>query len=111
MEKSVRPDQPKTEIPVSVIHPLIRRPRHKWFSCSDRECDDGWWGAHKTVEAAARECYCNNGSERIFVAQGRRLRQDEMYSECTWKVDAANAFEIILPKVKGQRPGESLKTL
>jgi hypothetical protein len=100
----MKPDQSKTEAPAAVSStPLVRKPRHKWFSSYDRECGDGWWGPHDTVEAAALECFCNNGSERIFVAQGRRLRQDEMYSECTWEVDAKNAFEIILPNDQDHR--------
>lgn len=82
----------------NTMTPLIRKPRHKWFSTFDRECGDGWWGPHDTVEAAARECVVEHGREnRIFVAQGYKLREAERYSECTWEVDAPSAFEIILP--------------
>ena len=86
------------------LEPLVRKPRHKWFSTYDRECGDGWWGPHDTIEAAARECVCNAGrKERIFIARGHKLTEAERYSEFAWEVDAANAFEIILPNDRGQR--------
>jgi hypothetical protein len=54
------------------------------------------------------ECYCNNGSERIFVAQGYKLTKaeiEERGDEYTWEVDTLHAFEIKLPNAKDQRPG------
>jgi hypothetical protein len=83
------------------LDPLVRKPRHKWFSTYDRECDDGWWGPHDTIEAAARECVCNVGRKRhIFIAHGHKLAESERYSVFDWEVDVNNAFEIILPNVR-----------
>jgi hypothetical protein len=96
--------QSKTEGAAAVrVQPLVRQPRHKWFSSYDNECSDGWWGPHDTVEAAALECYSNNGTERIFVAQGRKLTKAELEErgdEYTWEVDTLHAFEIKLPNVQ-----------
>jgi hypothetical protein len=84
---------------------LRRKPRHRWFSAPSRENEDGWFGPHKTIEAAVIECACNRESddERIFVGQGYRLNareRDERGAEYNWEVDVKNAVEIILPKVK-----------
>jgi hypothetical protein len=91
-------DQSKTEGAASPrVQPLVLQPRHKWFSSYDNLCDDGWWGPHDTVEAAALECYCKNSSERIFVAQGRKLTKAELEDlgvEYTWEVEVQHAFEI-----------------
>lgn len=92
--------EPLPPAPSSAL-PLVRRPRHKWFASYDPKADEGWWGPHDTVEAAAMEALCNNGSDRIFVTQGHKLPKDERYMpEWDWEVDAARAFEIVLPKMK-----------
>jgi hypothetical protein len=86
-------------------HPLVRRPRHKWFAAFDPKTDEGWWGPHDTIEAAAMECLCNCGSSRIFVTQGYKLTKDERYmAEWDWEVDSDRAFEIVLPNDRTERP-------
>jgi hypothetical protein len=81
-------------------HPLVRPPRHKWFSADDIEAD-GWWGPHDTIEEAARDCILNSPTGcRIFVAHGYKLLESERYAEYPWEVDAHLAFEIVLPDHK-----------
>lgn len=80
--------------------PLTLPKRHKWFSNWDRDSEDGWWGPHDTIEAAARECVVmdEGPDRRIFIVHGYKLKESERYDEFAWEVDARNAFEIILPK-------------
>lgn len=92
----------------AVVRHLIRRKRHRWFSAPDRRCEDGWYGPHKTIEDAARECFINRTSEtgeRIFVAQGYRMNKEEREEygvDFDWQVDSLNALEIVLPNASGQ---------
>ena len=93
-----------------LVRPLIRRKRHRWFSAPSRRCEDGWYGPHKTIEDAARECFINRGmedGERIFVAQGYRMNKDEREeygADFDWQVDSLSALEIVLPNPGGQIP-------
>ncbi len=77
---------------------FVRRPRHKWFSAPDRRCEDGWYGPHDTIEAAARECASNCGAGGpIFVGQGYRItkaEREEWGAEFDYQVDTENAIEI-----------------
>ena len=82
---------------------FARKPRHRWFSAPSSECEDGWYGPHKTMEDAIIECAINRESddERIFVGQGYRLtkrEKEELGAEFDWQVDVKNAVEIRLPR-------------
>lgn len=83
---------------------LVRQPRHRWFSAPARECEDGWYGPHGTIEAAVIECASNYGREApMFVAQGYKItaaEREEWGAEFDWQVDAQNAIEVRLPNSK-----------
>jgi hypothetical protein len=89
--------------PSDPLFPLVLRPRHRWFSAPSLDCEDGWYGPHKTAMAAAAELVANLHGEddlRIFVAQGYRMTKAEREECCgdfDWAVDPATAIEIVLP--------------
>lgn len=79
---------------------LILQPKHLWFSSEGLNCKT-WFGPFRTVEGAALECYTNSGSEKIFIAQGRRLtkaQKKEWGGKFNWMVDNSKAFEIVILK-------------
>ena len=82
---------------------LVLRPRHKWFAAPETSQEDGWYGPFGRLEDAAIECWSSNGSDRIFVTQGRKLTAaeiEEQGADYAWEVDAKAAFEIVLPKIR-----------
>lgn len=82
---------------------LKLRPRHKWFSASDRNAES-WSGPfHKFEDAIADQA--NDMFELrgpvyppIYVTQGRRLSACERIegSELPWSVDPKGAIEVRL---------------
>lgn len=76
------------------------KPRHRWFSHTDKTACDGWSGPHDTIEDAVDRCDDECGVDAsipVYVAQGRKLRKDElgdMDVDFTWEVDTRNCFEI-----------------
>lgn len=77
-------------------------PRHKWFSCTNRNSDQGWFGPCNTIEDAIFDLFSNTGSdERIFISQGFKLTKalkEEQGSEYEWEVDVKNILEILISK-------------
>jgi len=76
------------------------RERHRWFASDAARNADGWFGPHRTVDAALAEAWSHFGrAETIFVGQGRKLTKielEEMGVEYTWEVDTSTLFEIKL---------------
>jgi len=96
----------KTE-PANFLTALILKPGQRWFSSDSPKSDDGWFGPHKTVEKAALECASVQGCNfQIFVARGFKLKKAEQCAGWEWQVDVKNAFEIILPNDRTERPGQ-----
>lgn len=81
------------------LHRLVRKPRHKWFSAPDRNCDSGWFGPHDTIEAAVIECVSNYEGP-VFVGQGYKItnaEREDIGALYYWQVDTQNAIEVRLP--------------
>lgn len=95
-----------TEIRAYNLSRFRLKPRYRWFSASSRECDDGWYGPHKTISDAVIEFVGEYGWDiPCFVAQGRKMTKDEAQAsalEYTWEVEEPeNAMEIRLPQHRG----------
>jgi len=82
---------------------LTLRPRWRWFAHPCRDAEDGWFGPHRTIEAAVIDAVSSDdgdGGRACFVAQGRKLAKweiEEMGVEYDWEVVSANSFVVRLP--------------
>lgn len=83
------------------LNRFSKKPRHKWFSASDRRADEGWYGPHNTIESALLEFASEYGHDvPCFVAQGYKLTKAELEDlgvDYEWEVSASDAIEIRLP--------------
>lgn len=83
------------------------KPRHRWFASTDKDACEGWYGPHKTIEAAFNDCQDQELPDQsfpIYVAQGRKMTKADLEEEemedvdFEWLVDTKEVFEIRLLK-------------
>ena len=82
------------------------KPRHRWFSNTDKNACENWCGPHKTIEDAFEDCViqlCVDPLKYpIYIARGRKMTKDELSGmedvDFTWNVDTQECFEIKLWK-------------
>lgn len=76
------------------------KPRHRWFSNTDNDACDLWFGPHKTIEDAVGECIDQtliDPTFPVYVCQGHKMTKAElgdMDVDDTWEVDTREAMEI-----------------
>ena len=80
------------------------KPRHKWFSHTDEQAENGWLGPHKHIEDAAKAALLTWESEgdTCWIAQGRKMTKAEMQEsgdDYAWEVDVFNAMMLKLPTI------------
>jgi len=71
--------------------------RHKWFSCTDKDADEGWFGPCATIEDAFIQCQSDMGGGIAYIGQGHRLTKaeiEEYGAEYEWEVDTRNLLKI-----------------
>jgi hypothetical protein len=81
---------------------LNLKPRHKWFSHTNPDAENGWSGPHDHIEDAARAALVAWEAEgdTCYIAPGRKLTKaesEEQGAEYTWEVATRNALKLVLP--------------
>ncbi len=78
--------------------------RHRWFSHYCLAADDGFYGPHKTIEAAISEVICAHGADetgpQIYVFQGYKMtkaERDEWGAEFDWQCDTHQHLTFLRP--------------
>jgi hypothetical protein len=76
---------------------LKLKPRYRWFSNTSPDADEGWFGPHKTIEAAVTECVNDNSAQEVFVGQGYRMTKAEREDwnvDFEWQVDTRTLIKV-----------------
>jgi hypothetical protein len=109
MSTKIHSERPTTSDPAVGLQGLVRKHRHKWFSHTSREAENGWSGPHDHIEDAARAALLAWEAEgdTCYIAQGRKLTKaeyEEQGAEYTWEVDTINALKLVLPNAQRSNP-------
>ena len=73
------------------------KPRHKWFSSTDADADEGWFGPYANLEDAFIDCMSNEFEGPVYIGQGHRLTKAEIEEygvDYAWEVDTRNLLKI-----------------
>lgn len=88
----------------AITNRLKLKPRHRWFSHYCAEADDGFYGPHKTIEAAILEVVSQFGPDetggKVIVMQGYKMNKaerEEMGVDYDWQCDSREALTFLYP--------------